>query len=96
VRHHVGRYGPLVASMPEAADRVLRSLQTHPTTGHSDLVGVDDDDGTAETWFDDLAGLEAVLGSPTCRERVFPDERSFLGYWSSQGWLATSPGNSRG
>jgi hypothetical protein len=35
--------------MPEAADRVLRSLQTHPTTGHSDLVGVDDDDGTAET-----------------------------------------------
>jgi hypothetical protein len=50
----------------------LRSLQTHPTTGHSDLVGVDDDDGTAETWFDDLAGLEAVLGSPTCRERAFP------------------------
>ena len=79
MRHHVGRHAPLVASMPEAADRVVRSLQTQPTTGHSDLVGVDDDDGTAETWFDDLAELEAVLGSPTCRERVFPDERSFLG-----------------
>ena len=78
VDHHIEKHGPLFASIPDAAEHVIRYIQTHPTTSKTDAVGVDDYDGTAEIWFDSVAGLEAVLGSETYRDKVFPDEKAFL------------------
>jgi hypothetical protein len=73
VDHHVNRHGPLFCAIPEAAEHVKRYIQTHPVA-----VGTDAYDGTAELWFDDMAGLEAVLTSDFCRSRVLPDEKTFL------------------
>lgn len=78
VEHHIHRHGPLFRSIPEAREHVRRYIQTHPVAERTDAVAVNDYDGTAEIWFDSLQGLEAVLGSPTYREKVFPDEKTFL------------------
>jgi uncharacterized protein (TIGR02118 family) len=78
VRHHIEEHGPLFSAIPEAADHVLRYIQTHPIAAPTAAVNVDDYDGTAEIWFDDVAGLEAVLGSETYKEKVIPDEQTFL------------------
>jgi hypothetical protein len=39
---------------------------------------VNDFDGTAELWFDSLAGLNKVLTSETYKTKVYPDELTFL------------------
>jgi hypothetical protein len=78
VRHHIEKHGPLFRSISEAVDHVIRYIQTHPIATTTDAVDVDDYDGTAEIWFDDVAGLETVLGSQTYRDKVFPDEKTFL------------------
>lgn len=78
VRHHIEVHGPLFAAIPEAAEHVIRYIQTHPVPTPTAAVSVADFDGTAEIWFDDVAGLEAVLASPTYQDTVFPDEKTFL------------------
>ncbi|PTQ10177.1 ethyl tert-butyl ether degradation protein EthD [Sphingomonas oleivorans] len=77
VRHHVERHGPLFRSIPEAKEHVLRYIQTHPVEDMGSVKPADYD-GTAEIWFDSVAGMDAVLGSETYRKTVFPDEKSFL------------------
>ncbi len=57
---------------------MIRYIQTHPISGKTAAVHLDDYDGTAEIWFDSIAGLEAVLGSQFYAEKVFPDEKTFL------------------
>lgn len=78
VEHHIQKHGPLFKSIPEAKQHVLRYIQTHPIREKTKIVPVSDFDGTAEIWFDSLAGLEAVLTSPTYKAEVFPDEVTFL------------------
>ncbi|MCM2129380.1 EthD domain-containing protein [Larsenimonas rhizosphaerae] len=79
VRHHIDQHGPLFRSIPEADRHVMRYIQTHPSPLSDDApVSVDDYDGTAEIWFDDEAGMKAVLTSDTYRDKVFPDEKTFL------------------
>jgi hypothetical protein len=39
---------------------------------------VNDFDGTAELWFDSLAGQQAVLTSEMYKKEVYPDELTFL------------------
>lgn len=78
VRHHVEKHGPLFRSIPEAQVHCLRYIQTHPVRLTSDAVTNADFDGTAELWFDNEAGMAAVLGSDTYRNEVFPDEQTFL------------------
>ncbi|WP_186374335.1 EthD domain-containing protein [Roseomonas gilardii] len=65
-------------SIPEAREHVRRYIQTHPIVERTDAVAVNEYDRTVEIWFDNLQGLDAVLGSPTYREKVFPDEKTFL------------------
>jgi hypothetical protein len=78
VEHHIHRHGPLFSSLPEAQKHVIRYLQTHPIKDRTNVVPVNDFDGTAELWFDSLAGLEAVLTSQMYRREVYPDELTFL------------------
>lgn len=78
VRHHVDKHGPLFRSIPEAQVHCLRYIQTHPVRLATDAVTNADFDGTAELWFDDEAGMAAVLGSETYKNEVFPDEKTFL------------------
>lgn len=78
VHHHVERHGPLFRSIPEAKVHCLRYIQTHPVPLTTDVASNADYDGTAELWFDDEAGMAAVLGSDTYRDTVFPDEQTFL------------------
>lgn len=78
VRHHVDLYGPLFQSIPEVHEHVFRYVQTHPQGAQTSAVVPADYDGTAEIWFDNLAGLEAVFESAVYREQVFPDEKIFL------------------
>lgn len=89
VDHHLNHHGPLFRSIPEAKQHVLRYLQTHPIAGKTDVVPVNDFDGTAELWFDDLAGLEAVLTSETYKAKVFPDELTFLDHKNTLVQLGT-------
>ncbi|MBP1841683.1 hypothetical protein J2Z57_003578 [Formosa algae] len=42
------------------------------------MVDVDNFDGTAELWFDNLEGLENTLNSQLYKDKVFPDEKKFL------------------
>ncbi|MFC0337654.1 conserved hypothetical protein [Kushneria avicenniae] len=77
VRHHIETHGPLFRSIPEAAQHVLRYIQTHPSEGDFPVPQADFD-GTAELWFDSIEGMQAVLGSKTYKEKVFPDEQTFL------------------
>jgi EthD domain len=58
----VGSYGSLNVGLAEKTN----------------ILTVNDYDGTAEIWFDSLAGLEAVLTSATYKAKVFPDEVTFL------------------
>ena len=78
VRHHIERHGPLFRSIPEAKVHCLRYIQTHPVTLNTGVAKNADYDGTAELWFDNEAGMAAVLGSDTYRGTVFPDEQTFL------------------
>ena len=78
VDHHVQRHGPLFRQIPEAKEHVVRYLQTHPIVEKTKVLAVNDFDGTAELWFDTLAGLEAVLTSEFYKTKVFPDEKTFL------------------
>lgn len=78
VKHHIEKHGPLFRQIPEARRHVIRYLQTHPIPAQTRVLKVDDFDGTAELWFDNLAGLEAVLTAPFYREKVWPDELTFL------------------
>jgi uncharacterized protein (TIGR02118 family) len=78
VAHHIQKHGPLFKSIPEAKEHVLRYIQTHPIREKTSILTVNDYDGTAEIWFDSLAGFEAVLTSATYKARVFPDEVTFL------------------
>ncbi len=78
VRHHIEDHGPLFRSIPEAETHVLRYIQTHPVTPPDGTVEQADYDGTAEIWFDTLAGMKAVLTSQVYQETVFPDEKTFL------------------
>lgn len=78
VDHHVQHHGPLFRQIPEAKKHVVRYLQTHPIAEKTKVLSVNDFDGTAELWFDTLAGLEAVLTSEFYKAKVFPDEKTFL------------------
>ncbi|MFI0472877.1 EthD domain-containing protein [Halomonas sp. HMF6819] len=77
VRHHIETHGPLFRSIPEASTHVLRYIQTHPSEGDFPVPQADYD-GTAEIWFDSAEGMQAVMGSPTYQQQVFPDEKTFL------------------
>ncbi|GAB3800679.1 hypothetical protein GCM10028819_26450 [Spirosoma humi] len=78
VKHHIEIHGPLFRQIPEAKDHVIRYLQTHPVSEVSSVVKVDDFDGTAELWFDSVEGLDKVLTSTFYKEKVWPDELTFL------------------
>lgn len=78
VKHHIEIHGPLFRQIPEAQEHVVRYLQTHPIAEKSSVVDVDNFDGTAELWFDHLEGLEKVLKSDFYKEKVWPDELTFL------------------
>ncbi|PZU07753.1 EthD domain-containing protein [Sphingomonas sp.] len=78
VRHHLEKHGPLFRAIPEATLHCLRYIQTHPIQLETDKVKNADYDGTAELWFDDEAGMAAVLGSEFYKTKVFPDEQTFL------------------
>jgi uncharacterized protein (TIGR02118 family) len=78
VDHHIQHHGPLFRQIPEAKEHVLRYLQTHPISEMTKILSVSDFDGTAELWFDNLKGLEAVLSSEFYKTKVFPDEKTFL------------------
>lgn len=78
VKHHIEKHGPLFRQIPEARRHVIRYLQTHPITERTDILKVNDFDGTAELWFDSLEGLENVLTSPFYKDNVWPDELTFL------------------
>jgi uncharacterized protein (TIGR02118 family) len=89
VEHHLNHHGPLFRSIPEAKIHVVRYLQTHPIADKSKIMPVNDFDGTAELWFDSLAGLEAVLTSETYKTTVFPDELTFLDHKNTLVQLGT-------
>ncbi len=78
VKHHIEVHGPKFRSIPEAERHCLRYIQTHPVRLHQGAVSNADYDGTAELWFDNEAGMQAVLTSDTYRDVVFPDEQTFL------------------
>jgi uncharacterized protein (TIGR02118 family) len=78
IRHHIEVHGPLFRSIPETSEHVLRYIQTHPLEEDVSPVENADFDGTAEIWFDSLAGLRAVLTSQTYIDKVLPDEKTFL------------------
>ncbi|OCX64619.1 hypothetical protein BFP70_11400 [Thioclava sp. SK-1] len=78
VRHHIEQHGPLFRAIPEAKNHVLRYIQTHPVPAPEGTVATADYDGTAEIWFDSAAGMHAVLTSDSYKNRVFPDEKTFL------------------
>ncbi|RJT07055.1 EthD domain-containing protein [Halococcus sp. IIIV-5B] len=80
VEHHIETHGPLFRSIPEAEEHVERYIQTHPIDLDTDAVSNADYDGTAEIWFDNEEGMEAVLTSETYEEEVFPDEKTFLNH----------------
>ncbi|MFC3352409.1 EthD domain-containing protein [Sphingobacterium zeae] len=44
VKHHIEKHGPLFKQIPEAAEHVIRYLQTHPIKEKSATVKVDDFD----------------------------------------------------
>lgn len=78
VHHHIHEHGPRFKSIPEAETHVLRYIQTHPVTPPEGTIAAADFDGTAEIWFDSPEGMQAVLGSDTYKQVVFPDEKTFL------------------
>jgi uncharacterized protein (TIGR02118 family) len=77
VEHHLRHHGPLFRQIPEAKEHVIRYLQTHPIAEKT-AVQTQDFDGTAELWFDSVAGMESVLSSEFYKSKVFPDEKTFL------------------
>ncbi|HEY5791989.1 MAG TPA: EthD domain-containing protein [Chthoniobacterales bacterium] len=89
VDHHLNHHGPLFRSIPEAKIHVIRYLQTHPIAEKSKVIAVNDFDGTAELWFDSVAGLDAVLTSETYKTTVFPDELTFLDHKNTLVQLGT-------
>tara|TARA_B000000460_G_scaffold210845_1_gene158649 strand:+ start:1091 stop:2404 length:1314 start_codon:yes stop_codon:yes gene_type:complete len=78
VKHHIEIHGPLFQQIPEAQSHVIRYIQTHPLKEQTDVLETNSYDGTAELWFDSLDGLETVLTSNFYKDRVFPDEKTFL------------------
>jgi len=78
VKHHIRKHGPLFQKIPEAQRHVIRYIQTHPIEKKTDVLETNSYDGTAELWFDSLDGLETVLTSDFYKNRVFPDEKTFL------------------
>ncbi|MFT4202500.1 MAG: EthD domain-containing protein [Chitinophagaceae bacterium] len=78
VKHHIEKHGPLFRQIPEAREHVIRYIQTHPISEQSKVIEVDDVDGTAELWFDNVEGLDKVLSSEFYKTHVWPDELTFL------------------
>ncbi|MEJ5914968.1 EthD family reductase [Pseudokineococcus sp. 1T1Z-3] len=76
--HHERVHGPLMRSIPEAREHLVRYSQVHPRGLTTDAVPLSGFDGVAELWFDSMAGLEAVMGSETFRTQVAADEATFL------------------
>ena len=78
VKHHIRKHGPLFQGIPEVQDHLIRYIQTHPIEKKTDVLETNSYDGTAELWFDSLDGLETVRTSNFYKNRVFPDEKTFL------------------
>ncbi|MFT8638052.1 MAG: EthD family reductase [Pseudoclavibacter sp.] len=81
VWHHIHVHGPLMRSIPETREHLVRYTQSHP--GAMDETNVSSVttapfDGTAELWFDSPEGLDAVMGSETFTKVVAADEPNFL------------------
>jgi uncharacterized protein (TIGR02118 family) len=73
LRYWRGVHGPLAASVPHLR-RYVQSAAL-PTSGKE---GEPRFDGVAQIWFDDDAGLQAVVRSALFRESVKPDELNFI------------------
>ena len=70
VTYHRHQHAPLFSSLPEVKQHVRRYVQCHTVPASIPRLPPVAFDGITELWFDDVAGLEAVLddGKDSCRE----------------------------
>lgn len=78
VAYHRERHAPLFCALPEVRRHVRRYVQCHTVPATIPGLPPVTFDGITELWFDDVAGLEAVFGSPTYMATIRPDEAKFL------------------
>nr|WP_213088544.1 EthD domain-containing protein [Streptomyces jietaisiensis] len=76
VDHHRNRHAPLFTSIPEARRYVRRYTVSHPV--RSDAYPAPAYDGLTEIWFENWEDHDAFFASANYRERVNPDEATFI------------------
>lgn len=80
VAHHTTRHAPLFLSVPIVKHYVRRYAQQHALPVRLPGLPPMKHDGVTELWFDDMAGLAAVLSDREYLTVVRPDELYLLDF----------------
>ncbi|MFI5936446.1 EthD domain-containing protein [Actinoplanes sp. NPDC051494] len=82
VDYQRNKHRPLLMSIPEAAQYLRRFVVSYPVQAPRDPGS--EFDSIVETWFDDMAALEAFFSSDNFLKLVDPDHENFIDLTSVQ------------